>query len=283
GYISIYTAEYFNLNKNDNTKISPCNFGIYVIIDGNGNFVKSYFNTNMIDVNNPVGAKLDGSVGEAATQAKTETLEEGQFIMFFQQNGASAKVRDFAVALRDNYKSRIGEGGIKIVGVGGLTNSLSMYYMNGDKKELLPRTYAYNPATYNPAKADITIFDNKYTGTFVGFGYGCYVKVDATGKVVEVYDGANAATVYNAENPSGVAVPGGNSNILKGYDFTKLLDGERIYIFPNNNHIAAGGAEIPKTSSYALDLRMACKGSATVVFNAKDISLVFSTYTLITK
>lgn len=114
GNISIYDAEYFNTNKDDATKFSQTNYGVYVLIDKDGNFVESYFNTNYINETTPYGENVSGSNPEATLQAlNTLTLEEGQIIMFFQQNG-DKPVRQFGQDLRDAFKGRIGEGKITI-------------------------------------------------------------------------------------------------------------------------------------------------------------------------
>src|SRR5690606_27911806 len=114
GFISIYDAAYFNANKADSTKFSPSNFGVYVLVGSNGEFIESYFNSNIINAENPMGANVEGSVSDATAQAlNTLTLEDGQYIMFFQQN-SNNEVRTFAQNLRDAFKNRIGQPSIII-------------------------------------------------------------------------------------------------------------------------------------------------------------------------
>ena len=103
GNISIYDAKYFNANKEDGSKFSVCNYGVYIIVDSEGKFVKSYFNGNMIDEANPKGAAVASANPRAELYAiANETLEDDQYILFFQQN-ATVAVRQFAQNLRDAY------------------------------------------------------------------------------------------------------------------------------------------------------------------------------------
>lgn len=107
GYISIYDKEYFEANKADATKFSPCAWSAYIIISENGNYVK--------------GANFNTTGGTTLAYAlANETLEDGQYIVFFQQDDV-LPTRTFALGLISAYNERVGEDGINIIDVAGLT------------------------------------------------------------------------------------------------------------------------------------------------------------------
>lgn len=275
GKISVYDWNYFNANKEDATKFGACNFGVYVIVDGEGHFVKSYLNKNMIDETRPYGADIQGAVEDAMVQARTtETLQAGWYILFFQQD-ANVQVRSFAQGLRDAHKGRIGQGAIDWINQDGTSMYAKkvVFSNNGTESTMVVRNYLYN-TTHDATKGDVTIIDNQYTATnFNGFGWGYYIKVAADGKIVEIYDGANAAKRFNAQYPNGEDLAGQNSNILKDYDFTTLADGEFIIILPNNGHVAAGDNK-PAPTSFAGPIKLACMHAETFNPNNATLSLV---------
>ena len=124
----------------------------------------------------------------------------------------------------------------------------SMFVTIGSKKyEAVEGMWAINQeiTTSNAATKAVWVFDKSYTGSFNTNGYGVAVVLDAYGRVIRVYDGANG----------GYWLPDGkqasahfNVNTYATVAWSELKDGETLVVFPN-------GVDGNKARQIGLDCR----------------------------
>ena len=121
--------------------------------------------------------------------------------------------------------------------------------------------WAYNQeiTTSTAANKAIWIFDKNYTGNFSTNGYGVAVVLDAAGKVIRVYDGANVGYWLPAGKQASAHF---NANTFATVAWSELQEGETLVVLPN-------GPDGNKARQIGLDSRY--------LFNQK-MNLVSLTY-----
>ena len=109
----------------------------------------------------------------------------------------------------------------------------------------------------------VFIYNYGFSGTLVSNGYGVAAVVDASGKIVRVYDGANGR-YRDAENPSGIV--DATKCTSAGYvseAFASLQEGEYMIVFPND-----GGENVAR--AWALNNARTVGAEVTLFLEAEE-------------
>ena len=161
------------------------------------------------------------------------------------------------------------------------TYPLNAFYwtltINGTSLNVIPGKLLYNTQvnTSNVPKAqdyDVIIYDKNYTGTFTTNDYGVAIVLDANGKLVKIYDGANVGYYTESGKVSKASLTASNYATLA---FSELTTGETLMIFPNDgagNHARSWALNLRKTDTNAgsLGKNMTVKAGIHVCENVCD-------------
>ena len=161
------------------------------------------------------------------------------------------------------------------------TYPLNAFYwtltINGTSLDVIPGKLLYNTQvnTSNVPKAqdyDVIIYDKNYTGTFTTNDYGVAIVLDANGKLVKIYDGANVGYYTESGKVSKASLTASNYATLA---FSELTTGETLMIFPNDgagNHARSWALNLRKTDTNAgsLGKNMTVKAGIHVCENVCD-------------
>ena len=124
----------------------------------------------------------------------------------------------------------------------------SMFVTIGSKKyEAVDGMWAINQeiTTSNAATKAVWVFDKSYTGSFNTNGYGVAVVLDAYGRVIRVYDGANGGYwLPDGKQASAHFTTATYATVA----WSELKNGETLVVFPN-------GADGNKARQIGLDCR----------------------------
>ena len=124
----------------------------------------------------------------------------------------------------------------------------SMFVTIGSKKyEAVDGMWAINTeiTTANAATKAVWVFDKSYTGSFNTNGYGVAVVLDAYGRVIRVYDGANVGYWLPAGKQASAHF---NANTYATVAWSELQASETLVVFPN-------GVDGNKARQIGLDCR----------------------------
>lgn len=113
--------------------------------------------------------------------------------------------------------------------------------------------YAYNEVVSKPAEKYMIVYTKAYTETLdlSGYKYGAAIVLDKYGKLVKVYDGANAG-VYDETGK--IATPTDfKADTYATYAWENLGADETLIIFPNDG--TSGATAVQVARSFALGLR----------------------------
>ena len=161
------------------------------------------------------------------------------------------------------------------------TYPLNAFYwtltINGTSLDVIPGKLLYNTQvnTSNVPKAqdyDVIIYDKNYTGTFTTNDYGVAIVLDANGKLVKIYDGANVGYYTESGKVSKASLTASNYATLA---FSELTTGQTLMIFPNDgagNHARAWALNLRKTDTNtgSLGKNMTVKAGVHVCENVCD-------------
>lgn len=119
--------------------------------------------------------------------------------------------------------------------------------INGKEFTAVDGKWIYNEAATasDAASYSMIIYDKGYTGTFTTNNYGAAIVLDANGKLVKIYDGANVG--YYTEEGKATSAHF-TSSTYATVAFSELTDRELLIIFPND-----GGTNTAR--GFALGLR----------------------------
>lgn len=112
------------------------------------------------------------------------------------------------------------------------TNSLDVTAGN-----LLYNTQVYNGKVPDASKYDVLVYDKDYTGTIDMNGFGVAIVLDANGKIVRIYDGANdgqtaAYYTYTTEGKQSHATL--TTANYASIAWSERQTGETLLVFPND-------------------------------------------------
>ena len=247
----VYTYEW---KAAGNTSITCNGYGVAVVINAQtGKIVRIYDGANgrlhdadhYWDTDNNSQAAADAGFATAtyATDA-FNSLTEGEILIIFPNDGVNGadSPRAFGLSLRQrflqytitlsNFSTEYEAEDVQPTGIQ-VGNALL---------ELDPAEVAVDVDGATTANYAVFIYNYGFTGTLVSNGYGVAAVVDASGKIVRVYDGANGR-YRDAENPSGIV--DATKCTAAGYvseAFASLQEGEYMIVFPND-----GGENVART------------------------------------
>lgn len=193
------------------------------------------------------------------------SLTEGEILIIFPNDGANGtdSPRTFALTLRQrflqytitlsNFSTEYEEEGAQPTGIR-VGNALL---------ELDPAEVAVDVDAATTADYAVFIYNYGFSGTLVSNGYGVAAVVDASGKIVRVYDGANGR-YRDAENPSGIV--DATKCTSAGYvseAFASLQEGEYMIVFPND-----GGENVAR--AWALNNARTVGAEVTLFLEAEE-------------
>ena len=146
----------------------------------------------------------------------------------------------------------------------------SMFVTIGTSKkyEAVDGKWAINQeiTTNNAATKAVWVFDKTYTGSFSTNGWGVAVVLDSYGRIVRVYDGANAGYTDAA---SGVndKTHGVTTNNFATLAWEGLQAGETLVVFPNGGSDGNAARQIGLDSRFLINQKMNITG---VEFDAPE-------------
>jgi len=222
-------------------------YGAAIVLNKYGMLVKVYDGANLGFYQGNGKETAHFTTANYAVTAWNE-LKDGEILIVLPNDGTNGadSARTFGLGLRgdDNF---------------GKVSTLTGFRFESAEKTITigSKTYtaAYGKWIYNQeittstaASYAIVIYDKGYTGTFTTNGYGVALVLSAEGKVLRVYDGANAG--YTDAN-SGVNNKdhGVDVNNFATLAWSELQEGETLVILPN------GGSEGNAARQVGLDCR----------------------------
>ena len=125
--------------------------------------------------------------------------------------------------------------------------------------DFLHNTPVYNDTNPRAERYDVIVYDKNYTGTFTTNPNGVAIVLDATGKLIEIYDAANGGYWKDGAKVEGVSV---NVNTFATDAWTNSIqngNGKTLIIFPNDG---VNNASSPRT--WALTLRNLSEGTGSM-------------------
>ena len=230
-------------DKNYEGTFTTNSYGVALVVDQYGNLVKGYAWDGYYTAEGK--AAIHYAVGDYATTAFNE-LKDGEMLLIFANDGVNAadSARTFGKTLCDvKYMGeKISLTGFtfaehtKTITIGSKT-----YTAAEDK-------WLYNTAVTSETAASyaILIYDKSFEGTFATNGYGVAVVLDAQGKVIRVYDGANLGYWLPAGKQASAHF---DVNSYATTAWAELQEGELLIVLPH------GGSEGNAARQVGLDCR----------------------------
>ncbi len=232
------------LDKNYNGNLSTNGYGAAIVLDRYGKLIKVYDGANLGFYQGNGKETAHFTTSNYAVVAWSE-LGEGETLIIFPNDGGANAGRGFALGLRTD--GSIGQTAT-------LTGFEFEVYVPDDKtiavngKEFtaLEGKWAYNVEITDKTAAQYSmiILDKNYTGDLSTNGYGAAIVLDASGKLIKVYDGANLG-FYQGNGKETAHFTTANYAVTA---WGELGEGETLIIFPND-----GGANAAR--GFALGLR----------------------------
>ena len=189
-----------------------------------------------------------------ATVAWSE-LQEGETLVVFPNGVDGNKARQIGLDCRYLFNQTMHLTGVTFADPNKTITIGSKTYTATEGKWL------YNTAvtTSNAANYAIIIYDKGFTGTFTTNGYGVAVVLNAEGKVVRVYDGANGgytdATSGVNDKTHGVTV-----NNFATLAWESLQEGETLVILPNGGSDGNAARQVGLDCRYLVGQKMSITG-----------------------
>ncbi len=154
------------------------------------------------------------------------TLQEGELFLIFP-NGGDNSHRGFANTNMRYYGRSVYMENLSAYSIGIRAGS-AVYYVSAD------RLLVNQPTEGKSANQMLLVYTNAFGETAPDVnGYGVAAVISAEGKIVRVYDGANARFRDEA-NPSGVALEGMTASNYAQVAYESLQDGEILVITPHS-------------------------------------------------
>ena len=230
-------------DKNYTGNFATNGYGAAIVIDAYGKLIKIYDGANGgFYTEEGKAASAHFTTANYAVTAWNE-LQEGELLIVFPNDGATNASRAFALGLR--FDGSIG----KIATVNGfkfksLDKTLSV---NGKSFTAENGNWAYNTeiTATNAASKAMWLFDKNYTGNFATNGYGAAIVIDAYGKLIKIYDGANGGFYTEEGKAASAHFTTANYAVTA---WNELQEGELLIVFPNDGATNASRA-------FALGLR----------------------------
>ena len=115
--------------------------------------------------------------------------------------------------------------------------------------------WLYNTAvtTSNAANYAIIVYDKGFTGTFTTNGYGVAVVLDADGKVIRVYDGANGGYWLPAGKQASAHF---TTSTFATVAWSELQEGETLVILPNGGSTGNAARQVGLDCRYLFNQKM---------------------------
>lgn len=216
--------------------------GVAVVVNKFGEVVKVYdgVNNKLYDGTNSEGTALDVSSTKYAAQAYA-ALTDGDILVLFK--GESGDHITYATALGGTIDQTVVLPGVTAE-KRGITVSIKgkTFFIDGN-------AYLENQVPTAPANYQLLVYEYDCGLENVGSGwsYGAALVIDADGKLVRIYDGANGG-VYDENGKMATTPSGFSTSTYASFAYNSLQEGETLLIFPND-----GGTNVAR--AFALGCR----------------------------
>jgi len=164
------------------------------------------------------------------TDAFKEAQEGGYTLLVAPnstQNNAAGGSRKFLLDNR-SYGEKV-----TITGVTFKTQDLE-FSINGKTFTAVEGTYLINEITSKAATFKMLVYTSSFDAAEITCnGFGVAIVLDKYGRLVRIYDGANAK-LFDMANPSGIKATTFDGNSYATVAYKELTDGETLIIFPND-------------------------------------------------
>ncbi len=220
-----------------------CNgWGIAIVTDAEGKIVKVYdgVNNKYYDVSNPDGVPA-GDYFKAASYATDAyaALAEGETLIIFPNDGVNNANSPRTWAL--NHVRKVGATiSFSNFGIPETENDESSDFVitkaDGAKAKYTPQSVIRNQevTATEAAKAGLLIYEYGSVEKVNCNGYGVAIVINAEGKIVKIYDGANGK-YYDESNSGGVAAGSYFAAGTYASDaYNALAEGETLIVFPHS-------------------------------------------------
>ena len=228
-------------------EFSTNGYGAAVILDQFGRVLRIYdgANAGYTDADSGVNNKDHGvTTGNYATLA-WESLQAGEYLVVLPNGGSTDnEARKLGLDCRWLIGQKMNLTGVEFASTTMTITIGSKTYTAELGKWAVNETITTNTA----ANKAIWVFTKDYTGEFSTNGYGCAVILDAEGKVLRIYDGANAGYT---DKDSGVNNKdhGVTTDNYATLAWESLQEGETLVVLPN------GGSTDNAARKVGLDCR----------------------------
>ena len=215
------------LDKNYTGALATNGYGAAIVLDQYGKLIKVYDGANLGFYQGNGKETAHFTTSNYATVAWGE-LQEGQTLIIFPNDGASNAARGFALGLRTD--GSIGQT-VTLTGFEfeALTKTLTI---NGKEFTAAEGKWIYNQEVTAATAAgySMIILDKNYTGALATNGYGAAIVLDASGKLVKVYDGANLGFYQGNGKETAHFTTSNYATVAWG----ELQEGQTLIIFAND-------------------------------------------------
>ena len=223
--------------KDLNEETIVCNgFGVAIVLDKYGKLIRIYdgANAKLFDLENPNGKNNAGFTGNDYAVVAYKSLTEEETLIIFPNDGKNQEgsPRAFGLGLRTN--GSLGKVAT-LTGFEFLENSLE-FSINGKSFKAEDGTYTINKLLTSDlvAKQKMIVYTKDLNEeTIVCNGFGVAIVLDKYGKLIRIYDGANAK-LFDLENPNGKNNAGFTGNDYAVVAYKSLTEEETLIIFPND-------------------------------------------------